>query len=415
MRNGWKAQLLLVLVSLPLWTGLGADQSCAQSAPSNRSEEEAVAERKPPPPEAYAGDLACAACHKEQSAAYPLTAHHLTSELPSEQSVGGNFKPGQNILHTAVPELTYEMTATNHRWFETAIMRDDPAKPITYTEPVDIVVGAGRKAKTYLYWRGDARNELFELPISFWTETQKWVYSPSYEDGTINFDRAVVPRCLDCHASYFQTLAPPVNRFARANLVLGITCEKCHGPGREHVDLMSSSHPPAAGEPMGIVKISSLPRDRQVDVCALCHAGAVRPLAPSLTFLPGDSIGKFLRITETESDFPTDVHSHQVQLLKSSRCYRSSNMTCSTCHNVHTPQRDADGFSQYCLNCHKPANCGKFAQMGAQLTGKCVGCHMPLQRSVVLFSEVDGQELHPTVRNHHIGIYPETPGAPAVP
>jgi hypothetical protein len=163
---------------------------------------------------------------------------------------------------------------------------------------------------------------------------------------------------------------------------------------------------------MAIVKLTDLPRDRQVDICALCHAGAVRPLAPSLTFLPGDEIDKFLRITDEKSDFPVDVHSHQVQLLKSSRCYRSSQMTCSTCHNVHTPQRDADAFSPYCLNCHQPAKCGKFATMGAQIAGKCITCHMPLQRSVVLFSEVDGQELHPTVRNHHIGIYPEATATP---
>jgi len=383
---------------------------------------EGAADRQPPPPSAYAGDASCAGCHREQSASYPLTAHHLTSELPSETSVGGDFNPGANVLHTAVPELTYEMTFKDRRYFETAVMRDDPAHPIAVTEPVDIVVGAGRKAKTYLYWRGDQpgaesssnsdekRNQLFELPVSFWTETQKWVYSPSYEDGTINFDRAVVPRCLDCHASYFQSLAPPVNRFARNSLVLGITCEKCHGPGRAHVDLMKSSNPPAHGQPMGIVKLTDLPRDRQVDVCALCHAGAVRPLAPSLTFLPGDEIDKFLRITDEKSDFAVDVHSHQVQLLKSSRCYRSSQMTCSTCHNVHTPQRDADAFSQYCLNCHQPAQCGKFATMGAQIAGKCIGCHMPLQRSVVLFSEVDGQQLHPTVRNHHIGIYAAASG-----
>ena len=179
------------------------------------------------------------------------------------------------------------------------------------------------------------------------------------------------------------------------------------------MDLIISKNPPAHGASVGFERLSSLPRDRLVVVCALCHAGAVRPIAPVLTFLPGDDINKFLLITETKSDFPVDVHSHQVQLLKSSRCYRSSNMTCSTCHNVHTPQRDADAYSQYCLNCHKPANCGKFAKMGAQLVGKCVSCHMPLQRSVVLFSEVDGKELHPTVRNHHIGIYPETPASPA--
>src|ERR1019366_9927104 len=107
-------------------------------------------------------------------------------------------------------------------------------------------------------------------------------------DGSPHFDKAVIPRCLECHASYFEWMPPPVNRYRKTSLVLGVTCEKCHGPGRQHVarHRLKSSLP--AGTPEAIVNPSALSRDRQIDLCGLCHSGNGTPLQPALSFLPGD-------------------------------------------------------------------------------------------------------------------------------
>jgi hypothetical protein len=83
-------------------------------------------------------------------------------------------------------------------------------------------------------------------------------------------------------------------------------------------------------------------------------------------------------------------------------------MTCSTCHNVHTRQRDLASLSARCLTCHKEQNCGRYAQMGEQIREKCVECHMPLQKSDVLFANFKGEQLRPLVRTHRIAVYPET-------
>jgi hypothetical protein len=81
-------------------------------------------------------------------------------------------------------------------------------------------------------------------------------------------------------------------------------------------------------------------------------------------------------------------------------------MTCSTCHNAHLTQQNAAAYSPACLSCHKAQQCGKFKTLGAQIAKNCVDCHMPLQQSQVLFSELNGEELQPLVRNHQIAIYP---------
>ena len=46
----------------------------------------------------YTGDDTCLSCHKTEATSYLHTAHHLTSQLPSAQSIHGKFQPGGNTL-----------------------------------------------------------------------------------------------------------------------------------------------------------------------------------------------------------------------------------------------------------------------------------------------------------------------------
>jgi Cytochrome c554 and c-prime len=367
--------------------------------------------RRLPPPDAqkislsrddYVGDEACRSCHEKESATYPTTAHHLTSRAADAHSIAGSFDPANNTFQTANPALSFKMSAAENGYYQTAVDQISPDKKVELTERFDLVIGSNRKAQTYLYWKGD---ELFELPVSWWAKPGQWINSPGYEDGAVRFNRPIVPRCLECHGSFFQSLAPPSNRYNRASLVLGIACEKCHGPGREHVAVYRSSSVPKPAAAKAVVNPATFSRNRQVDSCALCHAGTGEPLAPALSFKPGDTLGKYLRIPEADPVIPVDVHGNQVQLLKRSRCYQSSNMTCSTCHNVHQEQHDVAAFSRSCLSCHQAKQCGKFTEMGEQITRDCIDCHMPVKKSVSLFSDSGDQTLQLPVRDHRIAIF----------
>jgi hypothetical protein len=359
-------------------------------------------QEKPTASQTYAGDKACFACHKEVAETYSHTAHHLTSSLPSERSINGKFTAGSNILRTSNQFLHYEMSATKDGYFESAIEDVSSTKKISHTERIDVVIGSGRKGQTYLYWKGD---QLFELPVTYWTESNSWINSPGYPDGSPRFDKGVVPRCLECHGTSFKWIPPPANRYVKTSLVLGITCEKCHGPGSEHVARYKAKPYPAQGESKEIINPASFSRDRQVDACALCHAGVAEAIGPPLSFIPGEAIDQYLYIPFAAPNAKVDVHGNQVQLLKESKCYRSSSMTCNTCHDVHQRQRDAASFSAHCLTCHKAEDCGEHAKMGAQIAKNCVDCHMPLQESEVLVSDTHGHEIKPLVRNHRIAIY----------
>ena len=349
-----------------------------------------------PPPSAYTGDAACAKCHRKESEFYALTLHARDSSLATAKSIVGSFRPGQSVLHTANPNLVVNMISAPDGFYQSAVNLADPRHRLT--ERIDIVIGSGRHGQTYLYWDGD---QLYELPASYWTWNHEWVISPGFPAGEVHFDRAVVPRCLECHASYFTWLNPPVNRFAKDSLVLGINCERCHGPGALHVARERSATPQVAdSHQSAIVNPARLTRDRQLDLCSLCHAGAVKPIRAPLTFVAGDNVRDYLAIEPASPGAPVDVHGNQVGALEQSKCFASSNMTCSTCHNVHEKQQNADSFSRHCMTCHEIQACGRYRALGQSIRTKCVECHMPLQESAKITSDSGGSHV---ARQHSRG------------
>jgi len=362
-------------------------------------------EKKPATPPTLVGDGACAACHGDKVESYHRTAHSKTSSWPSAETIHGKFGAGSDTMATSNPNLYFVMEANERGFFQTARLKIPPTTDLYRTERIDVVVGSGRKGQTYLYWNGDL---LFELPISYWTGLDSWVNSPSYIDGEANFERPIVPRCLECHGSSFVRKAPEENRYDKASLVLGIICEKCHGPGSEHVARYRSPAPPKSYSDSAIINPAKLSRARQLDVCGLCHEGAGNPLAPSLSFIPGAQLDQYLEFSKLAPDARIDVHASQVQMLTRSRCFRlNKTLTCFTCHDVHTAQRDTDAFASRCLTCHKAEGCRTFPRLGKAIYGKCVDCHMPLQETAKIISQVGGIGVRPKVRSHRIAIYPD--------
>jgi hypothetical protein len=365
-----------------------------------------ISPEKPRAAGTYVGDEACNSCHQDKVTTFHRTAHAKTSSIASADSIHGNFSAGFNTLRTVNPNLYFLMEAKDRTFTQTAVVRRSPTEVLTRTEQIDIVVGSGRKGQTYLYWN---ENDVFQLPVSFWTGVGDWVNSPGYADGTANFERPIGPRCFECHASRFATMAPPENRFDKSSLVLGISCEKCHGPGGEHVARYRSATPPRSLAESAIVNPHRLPRDRQMDVCGLCHAGSGTSLQPALSFVPGDVLDHFLTFPQLAPNARADVHASQIQLLRRSRCYQSSEtMTCNTCHDVHQPQRDAAAFVSRCLTCHQVTSCRQFPKLGHAIATGCVDCHMPLQQTEKIISSLNGKKVQPKVRNHQIAIYPES-------
>ena len=347
---------------------------------------------------------ACRACHQKIVATFVQTAHFLTSAEATSRTIKARFAEGHNLLRTGARGVYFSMEQRNGVFYETGV---DTAHGTRRTERIDFVVGSGRRGQSYLYWRGGL---LFELPVSYLTGIEQWINSPGYADGQIDFGRLVVARCLECHSTSFTVVVDRgAVRYSR-DYVLGISCEKCHGDGRQHVRY-HSSHP---GETDGryILNPGRFSRARKLDNCGLCHSGPREPLKPEFSYRPGESLDDFFLPPSDASRPVPDVHGNQVGLLKSSKCFRSSaTMSCSTCHDVHRPQRDLTRLAGKCLGCHHVIKHKMAARIGARMITRCIDCHMPNEKSRAIQINTPTTQFSLNYRSHAIGIYPEVTAA----
>jgi hypothetical protein len=360
----------------------------------------------------YAGSKACIKCHKEIYDGYINTPHNISSRQASIHNIHGSFLKGQNIFNFS-DSLKVVMQKRAGGVYQVAYKNGKAMQ----SQRFDIVFG-GVKAETYLYWKNDG---LFELPISYFENLHNWTNSPGYAGGIVNYTRPIVTRCFECHSSYIsekegqpQSLSNSTE-FDRSSIILGIDCERCHGPSAQHVTF-HTEHPEEKRATF-ITSFNSLTRAQKLDACAVCHSGNKdRYLASTFSFKIGDTLAKF-----KEPDFfrqepkpaTIDVHGNQNGLLAASKCFLMSNMDCSTCHNTHNNKKpDLITYAANCSNCHKSANhnqCKLKEQLGGNLITNCIDCHMPAKPSDVIKVESEaGKMIVPyLVRTHNIAIYPQ--------
>lgn len=364
---------------------------------------------QPVRPQTAVGDATCIACHRDK-ASYEATAHRSTMRLPSTTAIRGSFREGENVLRTPDPDVYFHMHADSTGVYQTAVVGRAP-DTTTHSERFAYVVGSGRRGQSFLYW-SDGR--LFQMPVSYWATAGRWMGSPGpgvHVDPRASFGRTIAPRCLECHATWLESVPDPAvtNRFTPEGAVLGITCERCHGAGQEHVArARAATH--GLREP-AIANPARMSRERRMEACAQCHAGTGSPQRPTFSYVAGRPLDDYLHVARRRPDDTTavDVHGNQVTALAQSACYRSSQMTCGTCHDPHRTERDPAALSGRCLTCHTEQSCGLFPQRGHALAGKCVDCHMPLQASerVVTDDLARGASVAQQARSHWIRVYRE--------
>lgn len=363
---------------------------------------------------AFLGAESCRECHQEKYEGFRHTAHHLTSQLPSEEGILGAFSADKNIFQTGNPKLSYLMEQRGDEFYQTGILQRGSTEE-RRTERIEMVIGSGKLGQSYLYWHqgltADGRqfDLLFQLPISYVTGSGKWENSPGYVDGEPNFERGIFPRCLECHATWFDPIEPDQptqNAFRKDAFLLGISCEKCHGAGRDHVDFHRRN--PDEQVAQHIVNPGALGRLREIELCTFCHSSPGEPLQPSFTYAPGQLLADYVRLDPLEAQNRIGVHSdNQYARLSESPCFiGSEEMTCTTCHDPHALERGQLAlFSQRCMKCHEPERCGMASKIGAAIRQNCIDCHLPKRKDEATPFETPEGTKFVELRDHFIGIY----------
>ena len=319
----------------------------------------------------YVGSQACARCHAAIYRSFQRT--------PMAQSSGrvGTSDTPETFDRAEFPDsrgaFVYRVSREAGSYFFE--FREQGAKPgIQGRRRMDYFVGSGAAARSYLM---SVDGFLYEAPVSYYRNSASWNPAPGYAPFDYPYlTRPIQPGCLGCHASGIQRTEGAENAYASPPFREGgVACERCHGPGSDHI---------ATRQPMvNPAKLKPAERD---SVCEQCHLSGeirfARQGKDELAFRAGNRLADFIAVF-VRSGVPSEmrVTSH-AENLAASMCKKASGdrMWCGTCHDPHTVPPAAEKaayFRAKCLTCHKTSDCGA-AQATRQANGDdCVTCHMP--------------------------------------
>lgn len=343
----------------------------------------------PPKPkpvsEAFVGSQSCGSCHSEIAEQY---VHH-----PMSYSFATIAEAAP--LEDYSPERGFEKGGCRY-WVELAddgvyhheSYSDSEGTLYDQRFEVQYALGSGQRGRSYFIDRGGL---MFVSPISWYSFEKRWDLSPSYpERNHLRFERPVSGRCLGCHAGRIQTEPGQNDRFLHpAVREFAISCERCHGPGRDHVAWHRGRAETEGTDP--IINPAKLSPSRRDAVCNQCHlqgADEVRRYGRGdFDFRPGMEIGDvwtiFVEGTGVETSGETAAVS-QVQQMYASRCYMGSSgqLGCITCHDSHhvpPPAERESSYNQKCASCHDTRGCSlaQPQRLAVSPTDSCIHCHMP--------------------------------------
>ncbi len=364
------------------------------------AEEEAMNAAAPQPgSQEYIGPSACAECHRQNFEGFQTTAHATTSAIASPNTIAGSFSSdSKNSLETVHPHLRFEMIRSDDKLIQQVHFKD-----LRREIPMDIVTGSGNIAQTFLFWNGD---QLYQSHVSYFRESDSWINSPGYHDGTAWYSREVIPKCVQCHTTYMEWVPGSSNQYVPEASLLGVSCERCHGPGHAHVEFHRDN--PDARTAHAITNPQKLSRSQSIDVCGQCHHGQALPLQAPFTFRPGDRVEDHFDIAK-DDDAPDDVHTaNQSQRMVLSQCYlESQELTCTTCHNPHAREAGLALYSSKCIKCHASVQTPTHDLVTGELNENCIDCHMSTNFDQHIRLESQGQLLMPLLRDHNIRILKE--------
>jgi tetratricopeptide (TPR) repeat protein len=350
----------------------------------------------------YVDAATCDGCHESIAKSYRQTGMGRSLSRPDR----GNIAEA-TFSHRA-SDRDYTIVQRGGEWFERRHQAGYEGKTTNVIERrVDYVVGSGNHARTYLHRSADGK--LVELPVSWYAENGgSWAMSPGYDrPDQQDFRRSIEFNCVFCHDAYPESAAGTsvydAPRF-REPLPLGIDCQRCHGPGRRHVEAAGSGKASREAIRRLIVNPARLDRDRQLEICMQCHLEPTsRPLPNVIarygrglfSFRPGEPLAdSFLFFDHAPGSGWDDNFevAHAAYRLRKSKCFQASAMTCSTCHNPHDAPRGEQAVSRYtagCRSCHASAHAS-----GAPGNGSCTDCHMPRRRA--------DDAVHVVMTDHYI-------------
>jgi Tfp pilus assembly protein PilF len=362
----------------------------------------------------YVKDQRCADCHLDKYNSYQEVGMSQSFKRPAAKHFIENFK-AQPFYHQPSQRF-YQISRQGDDLTFKRYQLDQQGNPINvFRRKIDYILGSGNKTRSYLYQT--EVGEIYQLPLGWYSGSQSWQMAPGYEQAEhAGVTRNVRRECMFCHNAF-----PEVEKdsdwhwqpqFFPHQLPEGTGCQRCHGPGGEHVKTVLSGKATKEQIHASIVNPAKLDPQRRDSVCFQCHllpsvamVGARNFNRADYSFRPGELLSEYLVHVDVDDANVSKTQrfeiNHHAYRLRQSECFVQSKgaLSCINCHDPHVkvkPNERVKHYGQVCASCHqkphKPLVKSKIAD------DDCNSCHMPQRRTQDV--------VHVTMTDHNIGIHP---------
>jgi len=364
-----------------------------------------IVARAAPAANSYVDARICASCHTQIAQNHLQTGMGRSLFRPTPANTVEDYT-GNNEFYHPLSKTHYSMILRDGAYYQRRWQIGFGGMETNVEETrIDYVLGSGNHARSYIH--RTARGTLIELPLGWYSEKGGyWAMSPGFDSRHPATRRLVSYECIFCHDGYPRILAgqdaPGSEPVFSGDLPEGIDCQRCHGPGGNHVRTVQTAGANREQIRASIVNPSRLSPKRRMDLCMQCHLEPTSTAIPALirrfnrgpfSFTAGEPLGAFLLAFDhapgAQHDDKFEIVGSSAYRLRKSRCFLESKdaLTCETCHDPHRTQyspsvsEGARHYSEACRQCHATA-VDALASMGLHPAATdCVACHMPKRRT----------------------------------
>lgn len=350
----------------------------------------------------YVDPASCQPCHDEIFQSYQETGMARAFFRPSPDRMIEDWE-GRNVYYHEKSNRYYTLYRRDGRYFQRRHQLGPDGRHTNVVEKeIHFVLGSGNHARSYLHMTADRR--LLQLPVAWYSEGGGfWAMNPGYDrPDHLGFRRNVTYECIACHNGYPEIEAG-ADRFGRESVFPGripegIDCQRCHGPGRDHLEALQKAEVSREEILQSIINPARLSPQRQLELCMQCHLETTSARLPPylrrydrgiFSFRPGEALEDYMihfdHAPGTGREDKFEIVNAVYRLLQSP-CFQQSagELTCLTCHDPHRIPRGQEAVEHYssvCKSCHESGLQSLLDSGRHPRTEQCVECHMPRRRT----------------------------------
>lgn len=328
---------------------------------------------------AFVGEQSCIKCHQNEFHEWKDSHHYMAMLLPNDSTVKGDFN---NVTFTADGVTSRFFKKGNKFYINT---EGDDGKnhdfEVKYTFGITPL-------QQYLVAFPDGR---LQVPRLSWdTKLNKWFNQyagqkiPSHDwlhwtGNSQNWNTM----CASCHSTNLKkNYDVKTDSYKTTYSGINVSCESCHGPGKQHIDYINSDIYKEGEKKLGsyLTLHNKSSQTAQINTCTPCHARVTE--ISDRHVKSSELLDNYIpQIPDTEffhADGQIDDEDYIYTSFLQSKMH-AKGVKCTDCHNPHSSKLKRTG-NLTCTSCHTPSKYDSpkhtFHQSGTK-GAECISCHMP--------------------------------------